>query len=72
MAFVSARSLPKLRTSAIQDSDMRNPVEVAGDSVVFIPNEMEMNKYYLAELNGAPYLYRRVSSGEIEVYGLAD
>ena len=53
-------------------SDTQSPVFVTGNSIVFNPSEMEMNKYYLAELNGAPYLYRRVSSGEVEVYGLAD
>lgn len=72
MAFISARSLPKLRTSAIQDSDTRNPVEVVGDSVVFTPNEMKINEFYPVELNGARYLYKRISSGEVEVYGLAD
>ena len=47
------------------------PVKVVGDSVVFDPKAMELNKFYLAELNGAPYIYRRVSAGEVEVYGLA-
>ena len=48
------------------------PVKVVGNSVVFNPRAMELNKFYLAELNGAPYIYRRVSAGEVEVYGLAD
>ena len=48
------------------------PVKVVGNSVVFSPKAMELNKFYLAELNGAPYIYRRVSAGEVEVYGLAD
>ena len=68
MAFVSAGSLPKLRTSAIQDSDTRNPVEVAGDSVVFTPNEMKMNEFYPVELNGARYLYRRIGASEVEIW----
>ena len=48
------------------------PVKVVGNSVVFSPKSMELNKFYLVELNGAPYIYRRVSAGEVEVYGLAD
>ena len=34
----------------------RSPVSVTGNSIVFTPQEMEMNKYYLVELNGTPYL----------------
>lgn len=72
MPFVSASALPKLRTPAIQDSDTRNPVEVAGNSIVFTPSEMELNRFYFVELNGEPYLYRRIDSSEVEIYGLAD
>ena len=50
----------------------KEPVRVVGTSVVFSPQGMELNKFYLAELNGEPYMYRRVSDGEVEVYGLAD
>lgn len=48
------------------------PLKVVGNSVVFNPKTMELNKFYLAELNGAPYIYRRISAGEVEVYGLAE
>ena len=72
MPFISKNTLSKLRKLPIPDSDIQNPIDIVGNSIVFNPHEMEMNKYYLAELNGAPYLYRRVSSGEVEVYGLAD
>ena len=54
------------------NTNINSPVSVTENSIVFNPREMELNKYYLAELNGAPYLYRRVSSEEVEVYGLAD
>ena len=72
MAFVRASAIPKPRTLSVWDSDVRNPVDVAGSSVVFTPDEMEMNRFYFVELNGAPYLYRRIDAGEVEIYGLAD
>ena len=31
-----------------------------------------MGKFYFAELEGQPYLYRKVSDHEVEVYGLAE
>ena len=54
------------------DRSGQTPVQVRGDSVVFRPSEMELNKYYCTELKGKPYLYRKVGEGEVEVYGLAD
>ena len=48
------------------------PVEVGEDSIVFKPSAMVTGRFYLAELKGKPYLYRRVSETEIEVYGLAE
>ncbi len=50
----------------------REPVEALGDSVNFDMNLMEMNRFYFAELDGQPYLYRKVSYHEVEVYGLAE
>ena len=50
----------------------REPVEARGDSVNFDMNLMEMNRFYFAELDGQPYLYRKVSDHEVEVYGLAE
>lgn len=72
MVFITANALPTSRGVLNPQFEARSPVSVKDDSIVFNPHEMEMNKYYLAELNGAPYLYRRISSGEVEVYGLAD
>ena len=63
---VSVKRYPIEETGAAAE-----PVEVVGNAVVFNPEAMELNKFYLAELNGAPYIYRRVSAGEVEVYGLA-
>lgn len=48
------------------------PVEVVGDSIVFNPKSMTLGRFYVVELEGKPYLYRRVSETEVEVYGLAD
>ena len=48
------------------------PVEVVGDSIVFRPKSMTLGRFYVVELEGKPYLYRRVSETEVEVYGLAD
>jgi len=48
------------------------PVEVEENSIVFKPSAMVTGRFYLAELKGKPYLYRRVSETEIEVYGLAE
>ena len=50
----------------------KEPVRVVGNSVVFSPQSMELNKFYFAELSREPYIYRRVSDGGVEVYGLAD
>jgi hypothetical protein len=51
---------------------LATPVEVEADSIVFRPAAMGIGRFYLAELKGKPYLYRRVSETEIEVYGLAE
>ena len=55
-----------------RSSQPNPPVFATGDSIVFTPNEMELNRFYFVELNGAPYLYRRVDAGEVEIYGLDD
>ena len=50
-----------------------SPVRVTENSIVFNPQEMELNKYYLAELNGVLHIFIAASvTGEVEVYGLAD
>lgn len=64
--------MPALPFPIKKTAEPTEPVKVVGNSVVFSPKSMELNKFYLAELNGAPYIYRRVSAGEVEVYGLAD
>ena len=33
---------------------------------------MMLGKFYLAELGHKPYIYRRVSDTEVEIYGLAE
>lgn len=48
------------------------PVSVEVDSIRLRPERMEIGKFYLAQFRDEPYLYRRVSEGEIEVYGLAE
>ena len=50
----------------------RGPVEAQGESVNFDVNLMEMHRFYFAELEGQPYLYRKVSDHEVEIYGLAE
>ena len=72
MVFITANALPTSGVVLNPQSEVNSPVGVKDNSIVFNPREMETNKYYLAELNGVPYLYRHVSSGEVEVYGLAD
>ena len=72
MVFITANALPTSRVALNPQSEVSSPVGVKDNSIVFNPQEMEINKYYLAELNGVPYLYRRVNFGEVEVYGLAD
>ena len=60
-------------TTVEQSNGHGQPVRVVGKSVRFNPNEMELNKFYLAQLSDDEvYMYRRVSEGEVEVYGLAD
>jgi hypothetical protein len=51
---------------------VREPVEVRGDAVNFDMRLMEMGRFYFAELEGQPYLYRKVSDHEVEIYGLAE
>lgn len=72
MAFVSTAALPRPNALSMSNADTQSPVEVAENSVVFTPYEMEIDRFYFVELDGEPYLYRRVSDGEVEVYGLAD
>ncbi len=72
MAFVSTVAHPRLSALSKLGADTQSPVEAAGGSVVFTPDEMELHRFYFVELDGEPYIYRRVSTGEVEVYGLAD
>jgi len=75
MVLAESSDLAKLGVSAkrypIEETAAAEPVKAVGNAVVFNPEAMELNKFYLAELNGAPYIYRRISAGEVEVYGLA-
>lgn len=50
---------------------IRKAVRAEGDSVSLNPEYMEVGRFYLVELKGEPYLYRKVSDHEVEVYGLA-
>ena len=49
-----------------------SPVRVVEGSILIEPSRMEMGRFYLAELDGKPFLYRKVSEQEIEVYGVAE
>ncbi len=64
--------MPALPFPIKKTAEPAQPVKVVGNSVVFSPQAVELNKFYLAELNSAPYIYRHVGAGEVEVYGLAD
>ena len=56
-----------------QSDDRNQPVRVIGKSIRFSPKDMELNKFYTAQLSDDEvYFYRRVSEGEVEIYGLAD
>lgn len=48
------------------------PVAVENGSVMLHPTEMEVGRFYFVEVNDSPYIYQRLPSGEIEVYGLTD
>lgn len=48
------------------------PVKVQNGSILFRPSDMEIGHYYCVELDGKPYLYRKINDTEVEVYGLAD
>ena len=50
----------------------QSPLEVRSGSIVIDANGMTPGEFYLASLDGVPYLYRKNADGEIEVYGLAD
>lgn len=69
LSHYSIRSASLLRR---YEAAEREPVEVRGDSVNFDMNLMKMGKFYFAELEGQPYLYRKVSDHEVEIYGLAE
>ena len=47
-------------------------IKVQGNSVVFNPKYMKLGHFYFVELKNKPYLYRKVSEYEVEVYGLAE
>lgn len=47
-------------------------VTVEGNSTKINPQYMQLYRFYLAELDGEPYLYRKVSEHEVEIYGLAE
>ncbi len=48
------------------------PVRVVEGSILIEPSRMETGHFYLAELDGKPFLYRKISEQEIEVYGMAE
>lgn len=48
------------------------PVTLDGPAIRLRPNLMELGRFYVVTLRGEPYLYRKVSESEIEVYGLAE
>ena len=50
----------------------REPVHVQGDSINYNVEKMEINRFYLAVLKGEPYLFRKVSDHEVEIYGMAE
>lgn len=50
----------------------KSVVKAESDSIEFRPKDMEFGHFYFAELKGKPYLYRKVSEHEVEVYGLAE
>ena len=77
MAITMTNALPQLGPMAkpypfLKSTASEEPVRVVGDSVVFSPKDMEIDKFYLAQLGDSPYIYRRTGEGEVEVYGLAD
>ena len=47
-------------------------IEVVNGQIKIRPHAMKLNRHYLAEIDGKPYVYRRISEHEIEVYGLAE
>ena len=49
-----------------------HPVWVDGDSLMTDPVRMVVGEYYVATVNGKPYLCLKNNAGEIELYGLAD
>lgn len=51
---------------------MNRALIAEGDSIVVNPKFMEVGKFYLAETDDRPYLYRKNKDGEIEVYGFSD
>ena len=55
-----------------EELDRKKAIRVEGDSVMFNPKYMKLGRYYFVELENEPYLYRKVSEHEVEVYGLAE
>lgn len=49
-----------------------NAVKVEEDSVTINPKYMTTGQFYFAEIKGEPFLYRKVSEHEVEIYGLAE
>ena len=66
----SASTLRRYETA--REKETEQAVWVSRDSVNFNMEKMELGRFYFAELKGEPYLYRKISDHEVEVYGLAE
>ncbi len=69
---LSQQTLPTKPYPFSRSKITNEPVKVVGNSIVFSPKDMEFNKFYIVQLGDTPYIYRRSSVSEVEVYGLAD
>jgi len=60
------------RYEVAKEKEAERAVWVREESIYFKIENMELGRFYFAELKGEPYLYRKISDHEIEVYGLAE
>jgi hypothetical protein len=68
--WISKRSVEHIIVRSKNRGSQIEPVKTEDDCIRLFPQYMNLNQYYLAELKGRPYLYRKVNGGEVEVYGL--
>lgn len=68
LGVCSEREIIKCYTDTVA---REKAVRVENGSIIFDPKHMTLDRFYFVELKSNPYLYRKVSEHEVEIYGMA-